>query len=257
MDFVGYYLFHVESILQLKRWKCYRRRRTARLHDHESTAPAGQPPRPPNPAPFAPPQSRALPLWTPPPHPPHPASPRDAATPPLSSTRAAADPFPLPVFSEIPALLPTPCASTPLQEEASRGLSPAQARRRSTSNAGAVTAVLRVAGGAREAGAPLLEGPDPEAGLGAGSTSVRYEGRATPAIGARRWSPWTPLFFPLSAESIMPPPRPSSSNIPSRRTSLLARAEDPICQDRNLLRYRPFPIHGFEFQCIFNPGRSR
>jgi hypothetical protein len=81
-------------------------------------------------------------------------------------------------------------------------------------------------------------GPDSEAGLGAGSASVRYEGWAAPAIGAKRWSPWTALFLPLSTESIMPP-RPSSSNIPSHRTSLLARAEGPICQDRDLLHYRP------------------
>jgi hypothetical protein len=95
--------------------------------------------------------------------------------------------------------------------------SPAQARRRSASNAGEVTAVLRVAGEARESGAPLFEGPDPEASLGAGSASVRYEGWAAPAIGARRRSPWTPHFLSLSVESIMPPPRPSSSSIPSRR----------------------------------------
>jgi hypothetical protein len=125
-----------------------------------SSAPAGQPsaqpPRPPNPAPFAPPQFRATPL--------------NAASAPCLSPRCRHPSsllYPRRRLSIFPYLfflrsrrrsLP-PCASTPLQEEASRGLSPAQARRRSASNAGAVTAVLRVAGGAREAGAPLLEGP--------------------------------------------------------------------------------------------------
>jgi hypothetical protein len=50
-----------------------------------------------------------------------------------------------------------------------------------------------VAGGAREAGAPLLEGPDPEAGLGAGSASVRYEGGPHPLSkldGSRRGHPF-------------------------------------------------------------------
>ena len=56
-----------------------------------------------------------------------------------------------------------------LREEVARGLSPARARRRSASNAAEVAAALRVAGGAGEALAPLMEGPDPEAAPGAGA----------------------------------------------------------------------------------------
>ncbi|CAL4905607.1 unnamed protein product [Urochloa decumbens] len=68
-----------------------------------------------------------------------------------------------------------------LREEVARGLSPARARarRRSASNAAEVAAALRVAGGAGEALAPLMEGPDPEAPPGV-------------AGGARRegWGQW-------------------------------------------------------------------
>ena len=56
-----------------------------------------------------------------------------------------------------------------LREEVACGLSPARARRRSASNAAEVAAALRVAGGAGEALAPLMEGPDPEAAPGAGA----------------------------------------------------------------------------------------
>jgi len=62
-----------------------------------------------------------------------------------------------------------------LREEVARGLSPARARRRSASNAAEVAAALRVAGGAGEALAPLMEGPDPEAAPGAGG-GARREG---------------------------------------------------------------------------------
>jgi hypothetical protein len=63
-----------------------------------------------------------------------------------------------------------------LREEVARGLSPARARRRSASNAAEVAAALRVAGGAGEALAPLMEGPDPEAAPGAGAGGARREG---------------------------------------------------------------------------------
>ncbi|KAJ1266024.1 hypothetical protein BS78_08G119200 [Paspalum vaginatum] len=64
-----------------------------------------------------------------------------------------------------------------LREEVARGLSPARARRRSAAE---VAAALRL-GGAGEALAPLMEGPDPEAGPGAGGGG-----------GARRegWGQW-------------------------------------------------------------------
>ena len=62
-----------------------------------------------------------------------------------------------------------------LREEVARGLSPARARRRSASNAAEVAAALRVAGGAGEALAPLMEGPDPEAAPGDGG-GARREG---------------------------------------------------------------------------------
>uniref|UniRef100_A0A804LR26 Lipase-like protein n=1 Tax=Zea mays TaxID=4577 RepID=A0A804LR26_MAIZE len=51
-----------------------------------------------------------------------------------------------------------------LREEVARGLSPGRARRRSASNAAEVAAALRRLGGGGEALAPLMEGPDPEAG---------------------------------------------------------------------------------------------
>ena len=60
-----------------------------------------------------------------------------------------------------------------LREEVARGLSPARVRRRSASNAVEVAAVLRVAGGAGEALAPLIEGPDPEAAPGVGADARR------------------------------------------------------------------------------------
>ena len=62
-----------------------------------------------------------------------------------------------------------------LREEVARGLSPARARRRSASNAAEVAAALRVAGGAGEALAPLMEGPDPEAVPGAGGGARRND----------------------------------------------------------------------------------
>jgi hypothetical protein len=64
-----------------------------------------------------------------------------------------------------------------LREEVARGLSPGRARRRSASNAAEVAAALRRLGGGSEALAPLMEGPDPEAGPGATcGGSARKEG---------------------------------------------------------------------------------
>ncbi|PWZ52205.1 hypothetical protein Zm00014a_004989 [Zea mays] len=64
-----------------------------------------------------------------------------------------------------------------LREEVARGLSPGRARRRSASNAAEVAAALRRLGGGGEALAPLMEGPDPEAGPGATcGGSARKEG---------------------------------------------------------------------------------
>ena len=67
-----------------------------------------------------------------------------------------------------------------LREEVARGLSPGRARRRSASNAAEVAAALRRlgGGGAGEALAPLMEGPDPEAcpGANCGGAGARREG---------------------------------------------------------------------------------
>ena len=65
-----------------------------------------------------------------------------------------------------------------LREEVARGLSPGRARRRSASNAAEVAAALRRLGGAGEALAPLMEGPDPEAcpGANCGGAGARRDG---------------------------------------------------------------------------------
>jgi hypothetical protein len=128
-------------------------------------------------------------------------SPCDAAAfpSPFSSTRAATDPF-----SQIPALLPTP-----IRFYATAGGGVARAvtsAGTSASNAAEVTAVLCVAGGARETGALLLKGLD----LKATSHGCRHAitVAAIPASSCSSAQPPDPCPPPVSTASPGPPPWP-------------------------------------------------